>query len=228
MQLKKLQEYISQYKRQLERQPDERNLYKWESLRIFQENWDIDAPDFAAMYNRSLQNSQTRRLWSRENFAPKEMLLKFIAMQPDFVRSMFRDLFNEEKEVENRVDRFVFYCDELLKEYKEQYPRSIENNHYHGNYGLISLYLAFQYPELYAPYDFHLFQQVLLKLSAKNIPPTHDVGRHFKVMRTIYQFLMKEEGLLEIHQQRLHPTQHYQQPTLLLVDDFCHFLKGQD
>lgn len=35
------------------------------------------------------------------------------------VRRAFQDLFNEEKDVAARADRFVFYCDDLLQTYKE-------------------------------------------------------------------------------------------------------------
>ena len=81
------------------------------------------------------------------NFFPKEMMLKFIEMAPDFVRNMFRDLFNENKEVENRISRFQFCCDSLLSEYKSKFPLTIENRHFHLENHMISMYLCFRFPE---------------------------------------------------------------------------------
>jgi len=223
MQLKALQENIKAYHQHLRQQRNHRTLYKWESQRIFQENWNANAPDFAEMYDHSLDNSRTRRLWNRENFEPKRMMLEFIQLQPDLVRSLFKDLFDESKAVENRIESFVFHCDELLTAYKEHHPHSIENNHYHQNYEMVALYLAFRYPEQYTLYNFELFQQLLVQLKAKNIPEIHDLGRYFKIMRTIYTFLKKEDGLLQTHQQRLQ-TRHYHGESLLLAEDFAHFL----
>src|SRR5690606_6359721 len=106
------------------------------------------------MYDQSLQNSQSRRLWVGENFFPKEMMLKFTGLQKEYVRLAFRDLFNESKDISGRMDRFIFYCDELLGEYKSVNPKSIENRHFHDeNYHMISLYLAFEFTENYTFYD---------------------------------------------------------------------------
>lgn len=221
MQLKKIQEHIAAYKKQLSKNPNP-NLYKWESQQIWQENWDIEARDFAEMYDRSLENSQTRRIWNRESYAPKKMMLEFAKMQPHFVYSMFQELFNEDKDIGNRVDRFVFYCDELLKEYKSKNPHSIQNQHYQ-DYEIISHYLAFQYPDRYTPYQFDLFQNTLEKIGSRDLPRTHDLPRHFKVMKTLYQFLSKDEQLLALQQSQLE-EQHYQGRSLLLVEGFGIFL----
>jgi len=221
MQLKKIQEHIAAYKKQLSKVPST-NLYKWESQQIWQDHWDIEARDFAAMYDQSLENAKTRRIWNRESYAPKKMMLEFAKMQPHFVYSMFQELFNEDKDIGNRVDRFVFYCDELLKEYKSKHPHSIQNQHYQ-DYEIISHYLAFQYPDRYIPYQFEVFQNTLEKIGSRDLPPTHDLPRHFKVMKTLYQFLSKDEELLELQQKQLE-EQHYQGKSLLLVEDFGLFL----
>jgi len=89
MQLKKIQEHIVAYKKWLSKNQNS-NLFKWESQQIWQDNWDIEARDFGAMYDQSLENSKTRRIWNRENYAPKKMMLEFAKMQPHFVYSMFQ------------------------------------------------------------------------------------------------------------------------------------------
>ncbi|NET34145.1 MAG: hypothetical protein F6K19_19330, partial [Cyanothece sp. SIO1E1] len=162
MQLKLIQADMAAYKEFLGTSKAEKFLHIWESQLIFQEQWDLAAPEIPQMYDRSLQNSQTKRLWKREAYEPKRMMLAFMDMQADFVGYMFKDLFNEEKSIGGRVDRFVFHCDELLQEYKQQFPRSIDNNHYHGDrYQMLSLYLAFRFPDLYTYYDGPAFWKVL-------------------------------------------------------------------
>jgi hypothetical protein len=225
MNLQKLNHTIQEYKSYLKSHRQHDPYWKWESLKIFQENWDLEALDFRNMYDRSLENSRTRRLWKRENYEPKDMMLKFIGLNSEFVRYMFQDLFNENKEVDGRIDRFVFHCDELLREYKETHPRSVENSHFHDdNYQMVSLYLAFRYPELYAPYDFESFRKLLQLLGSMDVPKVNDVGRYFKVMRTVYKFLQKDGEVPDIHRQRLKPDQHFEGETLLVAEDFMRIM----
>jgi hypothetical protein len=70
MEVKKLNAKILEFKSFLKRDRDFVELYKWESLSHFQEHWDIEAPDFGKMYDQSLQNTKTQRLWKRENWRP--------------------------------------------------------------------------------------------------------------------------------------------------------------
>ncbi|MEO1259221.1 MAG: hypothetical protein AAFZ15_10510 [Bacteroidota bacterium] len=226
MNLKKLNEAIGQYKHFLRTHPRHDPHWKWESQRIFQDNWNLETGDLAGMFDSSLQNSQTRRLWNRENYAPKKMMLKFIETSEDYVRFSFQDLFNEEKDIEGRVDRFVFYCDELLKSYKDAKPLTIENRHFHDdNYGMISIYLAFRFPNIYTPYSFDNFKRLMQRLGSLDVPKINDVSRYFKVMRTIFNFIKKDEEILEIHRSSLEEGKHFMGETLLVVEDFCGWVK---
>lgn len=223
MQLKRINHYIGQYKRFLESPEADTNLYIWESQFIFQEEWDEDHEDWGEMYSQALQNSTTRRLWNRQAYEPKAMMLKFIRFQPDYVRQMFLDLYNEDKALEGRLSRFVFYCDQLLEAYREEYPTSRDNKHYHDDdYHMGFLYLAFRYPEKYALYDAQAFKRLLIKLGSKNIPQANDVERFAKVVATLYKFLQKEEDIVELHRQRLQEGKHYNGESMLLVYDFYH------
>jgi hypothetical protein len=196
------------------------NLHVWESLHIFQQKWNEQALDFPAMYQACLDNSQTRRLWSRENFEPKRVMLELARWQPHLARELFIELYNEEKSPEGRIDRFRFHCDQLLADYRERHPKSLAFDHYHGDYQMIFLYLAFRYPERYALYDFNAFQASLRLLGATNPPFTHDPERYVKTTRTIFQLMKKQEGLLEAHQRRLDPGRHYMGEAALLAYEF--------
>lgn len=221
MNLQKISEAIASYVEFLLASPGYNPYWKWEVPRHFQENWDDGAMDFKGMYGRCLQNSVSRRLWKRENHEPREMMLKFAELNSEFVRYAFKDLFNEGKEVEGRADRFVFHCDELLREYKETHPRTVENSHYHGDdYQMVSLYLSWRYPAQYAPYDFQGFRKLMQLLGSRDVPRVNDIDRYFKVMRTLYKFLQKDEKALKIHQQRLKPSLHFTGETLLVAEDF--------
>lgn len=218
MQLKKIQEVLEQFKAHLESEQKEQHLYVYESQKIFQENWDLGVSDLAGMYNRSLNNTQTRRLWNRENYEPKRIMLEFWRMQPDFVKQMFQDLFDEKKSADGRVGRFVFYCDELLTEYLEKHPRSREGKHFHQDgYQMVSLYLTFRYPDQYTLYALDRFRRLLTTLGTPDMPATHDFERFCKVTRTLWGFMQKDEALMEAHRARLEEGKHYQGESLLPV-----------
>lgn len=222
--LSRIQTAITDYKKWLTGTKHHPFVYKWESVQHFQDHWNLDTPDPAAMFESSFHNSETRRLWQTENWQPKRMMTEFWRFDPMTVRLMFEDLFNETREVEGRVSRFLFGCDSLLRDYKKARPTSIENNHYHDDFQMIALYLAFRYPESYAPYNFPVFQKAMTRLGAHDVPQANDVTRYFKVLRTLMTFLEKDGGVMPAMQKHLHPRRHFQGKTLLYAEDFCRFI----
>ena len=150
MQVKKIQEAFAAYRAFLQSPAAEDRLYLWEIQQHFQKHWDVEAEDLAAMYDQSLQSQHTRRHWRRENYDPKQMMLNFMQLDDNYLRQIFKDLFNERNDISGRVDRFLFHCDQLLQEYKRRNPRKIDNNHDHADgYQMISLYLSLRYPDQY-------------------------------------------------------------------------------
>ncbi|TNE60998.1 MAG: hypothetical protein EP344_06635 [Bacteroidetes bacterium] len=227
MVLTKIQSAIADYKNWLLQLRHHPSVYKWESLQQFQAHWDPDASDPVAMFDQCFQNSVTKRLWQQENWYPKKMMLAFWELEPQMVRAMFDDLFNETRDAEARIGRFLFGCDELLRDYKRAHPTSVENNHYHDDYRMIALYLGFRYPDQYAPYEFVVFREVLEQFQARDIPEQNDIGRYFKVLRTLMNFLEKDGEVVPAINRHLKPQQHFPAKTLLLAEDFCQFVAAR-
>jgi hypothetical protein len=225
MQLKRIQAALAAYKTYLETPENDARIYLWESQQIFQTQWNLEAFDLAAMYNRSLDSRHSRRMWNRENYEPKRIMGVFFLEQADFVKQMFQDLFDEKKTLEGRASRFVFYCDQLLDDHREKHRKSKIDGHFHDDgYQIVSLYLAFRYPAVYNLYDLRSFQQILEKFGAPEIPKTHDLERYAKVCKTLYNMIQKEEEILTLHQQRLNPQYHYMDESMLLVYDFMQYI----
>jgi hypothetical protein len=227
MNLQKLNDAIAKYAKYLSTHPEHDPYLPWESQRIFQLNWDVESLDFRTMFDSSLENSRSRRLWKREHYEPKEMMLRFIEMNREFVRQVFQDLFNENKDVDGRIGRFTFHCDELLAAWHEEHPSSKLNSHYHHDgYQMVSLYLAFRYPAQYLLYDFESFRRLMELLGSRDVPTVNDLGRYFKAMRTIFTFLKKNEEILPLHSKRITPGLHYEGETLLVAWDFMQVTTG--
>lgn len=227
MQLHKIKAYFQAYEQWLQTPAAEKRLHYWETQAHWQNNWDEESFELDQVYDSCLQNTTTKRLWKREAYEPKRMIRQFIALDRHFVHQMFKDLFNEDREVHARADRFIFYCDQLLQQYRKEKPAARDTGHYHDDgYKMVSLYLSFQYPDRYAPYQAKRFLELLRRVGAANIPPAGDFPRHIKVMRTLQTLLNKEASLIAVHRARLRP-EHYQVESYLLAFDFACFVVEQ-
>lgn len=221
MKLDVLQERIEAFAGILKSRDGAVHLYKYEMLDHFRSAWTFDTEDFAGMYDRALQSDVTRRWWKRENYRPKETMLLFIKAEEQYVRQSFKELFNESNNVENRIDRFIFYGDELLRMYKRANRDSIENNHYQDS-TIISLYLASMHPDRYTLYPGRTtFNKALRTLHAKENPDKDDLARYFKVSQTLHQFLMKNAKVQALIADGIRPDKH-----LLLSHELMCFLAG--
>jgi len=217
MKLQNINHLIQKFKSFLKEQKDFPVAYKWECLNNFQQNWDLEVSDFAGMYDSSIQSNLSRSLWKGTNYTPKEHMLRFIKLDSDLVRHMFTDLFDESKSIDGRTGRFVFYCDQLMEEYKRQHPASIDNNHDHGDYRMVSLYLGFRFPEKYCLYNFEDFCTFLKLVDSNKIPTSHDLDRFFKLSRTVSGLMDKDEGLQALFLQKTRGASFYGSPSLLWV-----------
>ena len=175
------------------------------------------------MYDQSLQNTKTQRLWKRENWRPKELMLQLINLEPDFARRIFRKLFDESANIDTRISMFKFGCEELLREFKHQNKRTIENNHYHDDSEMIFLYLTFQFPKEFTFYDYQPFIETLKQLGIQDIPDPYNTERFLKLTKILYTFLKKDEELMAIQQKRLPVNRFYKDDSKLIVHDFYSF-----
>jgi len=207
---------IENYK-QLIKSADYDELYKWEALKNFQDAWDIEADDFKDMYDNSIRSKDTNNLWANPHWFPKAVMLRFIEHDKERVRQMFCDLFNEDENIDKRIERFVFHCDRMREEIY-QYDKAIKN-HFHDGQRMVSLYLAFRYPAKYAIYKYTEFKTFMELVKVTDIPRTGEYERFFKVVRTLYNILAKDEELMKLHRAIL-ADDCYKGETLMLAQDF--------
>lgn len=212
------------FREAIDQKPELMDELLWEVTRNFQENWDLEVLDFAAMYDRSLESRISRRLWKGVDYYPKEALAAFIAKDKEIVRVMFRDLFDEKRDVIGRVSRFSFHCDQLLDSHRKDLPDLLD--HYHGDERMPGLYLALRYPDLYVYPELEIFRRCMIKLDARNVPSVIPVDTYFKMMRTIDKFLMMDEHLVRAYEKRLADIPHFEGKTLLPALDFIRWMNA--
>lgn len=122
--------------------PDEK--YKWEAVKCFQVNWDVNEDDFTSMLTKAL--SRTGNLLASINNFPARMIAKFAEIAQEEVRSMFIELFDESKDVYERIDTFKQKSNSLL----ERYGKGAAQHYQYEN--AISTYLWLRYPDKYYIY----------------------------------------------------------------------------
>lgn len=217
MNLQAIQETITQYARVLHDRP---NLYVWTVQHRFQHHWDLQSMDLADMFDQSLQSDINRRIWSRQGYQPKEIILQFIQIDPHLVHKMFTDLFHQERDLNGRINRFQFHADELIQRYRELRRKP----HYAGHdqdLEIITFYLAMRFPAICAPYHHDAFLSSLVRFQARDLPVIPDPERWMKVARTLLTFQMKNQDLMNQYQMIRKDLSRYQGDTLLLPWDMA-------
>lgn len=140
----KLQAAIAAYKKDFNTHIGE-ELYKWRAVKKFQDVWDIDAPDFGAMFWEA--TSLHLNLLDSRNHYVRSMLKEMYDVEPETVIKMFRDLFDETKPLEDRINRFRKESDRIRTDH---WP---DKMHYQ-DINAISTYLWFRFPEKYYTYKY--------------------------------------------------------------------------
>ena len=154
----RLKDVLVEYKKNFVSKQWGDEKYKWEAVKWFQDNWDVNAPDFAEMLNRSLD--KTFNLLASNNNFPKGMIVGFAKAAPEEVRAMFIALFDESKDVFERMDAFKFQSSILL----EKYGNGAAQHYQYEN--AISTYLWLRYPDKYYIYKFGEAKTVANELEA--------------------------------------------------------------
>ena len=88
--------------------------YKWEMVKHFQDNFDLEAENFSEMLKRSL--AKTSNLLAGGYYLPRTVLVNMFAQnEPETVRKMFRELFDEKNNIWLRIDNFKSQSNNLLE-----------------------------------------------------------------------------------------------------------------
>lgn len=176
--------------------------YKWEAVKWFQDNWNVNAPDFAEMLNRSLD--KTFNLLASNNNFPKGMIVGFAKSAPEEVRAMFIVLFDESKDVFERMDAFKMQSSILL----EKYGNGAAQHYQYEN--AISTYLWLRYPDKYYIYKFGEVKTVASELESdyrfKKGAYADNIRNFLKLYDEISAALKEDTELVNLFQSQLTDT----------------------
>lgn len=120
--------------------------YKWQAIEWFRKNWKIEASDFAAMLETSLDKAYN--LLTSGNYFAKGMIVLFAKENPEYVRDMFRGLYDETIPLSERISGF-----RNKSEYALEHFTPDAKNHFQDEKA-ISVYLWLRYPDKYFIYKY--------------------------------------------------------------------------
>ena len=185
------QQVLAAYKAVFVRKQWPEEKYKWIAVKHFQDNWDIDAPDFAAMLKNAL--AKTGNLLVSVNNFPARMITEFAEVAPEQVRAMFKELFDETLDIGLRVKSFKEKSQPLL----DIHGRNAKN-HYQGE-NTIFTYLWLRYPEKYYIYKISELKTVAETLHSnlvfQNGKYEDNIRNFLEFYDAIRQELLKDDEL---------------------------------
>ena len=210
-------QYLEQFPAILTSREELPNLYMWDAQQHFAKVWDIEKLDFDLMYAESLHSDISNRLWIGVDYHPKESMITFLKYEKEFIRSMFRDLFNEGKDLQMRISRFIFHCDELRKQIKKREPKLL--HHYHDEKMVVN-YLMLNDPQRYTYFDLVSFRKAMEAMQARNIPEHITIESYTKLMRIIQNFIKADTSMANGYRSLFPYQKLYVAGSMLMALDF--------
>lgn len=198
----RLKDVLVKYKQDFVSTQWDNEKYKWEAVKCFQDNWDVNAADFADMLTRSL--AKTYNLLASMNNFPARMITGFAKTAPEEVRSMFIALFDENKDVYERIDAFKMQSSILL----EKYGNGAGQHYQYEN--AISTYLWLRYPDKYYIYKFGEIKAVADELESdyrfKKGAYADNIRNFYKLYDEICEELKQDTELVNLFKSQLTDT----------------------
>ena len=176
--------------------------YKWEAIKCFQDNWDVNAADFADMLTRSL--SKTYNLLASQNNFPAKMIQGFAKTAPEEVRGMFIALFDESEDVVNRIIMFKDKASIML----EKYGNGAGQHYQYEN--AISTYLWLRFPDKYYIYKYGEIKTVADELGSdlhfKKGAYVDNLRNFYKLYDEICDVIKTDEELVALFKSQITDT----------------------
>lgn len=194
--------------------------FKWRAVKCFQNHWDIDTPDFANMLDSSL--AETSVLLSGSHRYPMNTIIEFSKAHPEEIRSIFKNLYDEEKDLIERIHEFKKQATVLQKKYGKNGEQHFQDEN------AITTYLWLKYPDKYYIYKYNVVKTVAEILegdySFKKGSYDNNLENFFEFYNEICSALKQNNELIEIVQSHL-DEQCYDDPQCkTLTIDFCFYL----
>jgi len=201
-------------------------LYKWETVQWFQDNWVDNHSGSNILQNieRSFMNKNANNLWSGVHYLPYKALTDFAAERPETISAMLHELFDEERSLLDRIRDFEEKSS-VVKD--EVHPNNPDWDHYQSDRAMV-LYLTLRYPDRYFFYKKRMFDD-FCKVSKFWPPFGRGTRKEYKVIEDfllmceeLKSVLKDDEELMALHHARLPESITFDDDDNMLVQDFMY------
>ena len=196
----------------------ERESYKWDAVKCFQEHFSLDAEDFVEMMRASLD--KTDNLLSGNMYFARATILKMMETNPEDVRTCFRHLYDESIDIADRMTSFLQRIKKLFSIQKAQ-GLFKDNETYQQSSRTVSVYLSLNKPAEHYLYMEKMYQ-TFLDVTGAYLPK---IGRtdyvlfeYEMVCDEIRKILLKNDKLVALHDKTYSDIYDYH----LLTQDFLY------
>lgn len=166
--------------------------YKWEAIAHFQKYWDVKAKNFLDMFMKA--TDKTYNLLASMNNYPRGMIKAFATVDPEAVRVMFIRLFDESKNLAERIEQFIISAEEL----RVAYDDGTWKQHYQTP-NAITTYLWLRYPDKYYIYKYAETRAIAKTIESNFIPKKGgaiaNVERGINLYNEIREVIIKDNEL---------------------------------
>ncbi len=218
MNIQKVREIIKLYKQYFPKIHRE-EIYKWQAVKCFQDNWDINASDFYSMLERSLHLS--KNLLDSKLYYPKAMLLEFTEINPKLVRQLFIDLYNEDEDLIERIISFKERIKQLNSKYKP------DKNDYQDLRAVL-VYLCLHYPDRYYFYKTKMFKEFVEAVDypyeVKKGSP-ENITQYLTLCNLLKAEILRDNELLELHRTRITEREFFDSSFNILTQDVIYAVR---
>lgn len=216
-----MEELLTTYIDNLKTQGDPNETYKWEAINHFQEQWNIQAPDFAAMFLEAFKKKSNLMYQNSWGF-----IKKAVTHFPEEVRQMFQELYNETIPLKDRIETFQQKAETLVTRVKEATGKKKFNAQQDER--TLSVYLAFRFPEKYFLYKSSFYDSLCNVLNV----PTEQTGQRYIHYMTLAeevkrQYIAGNEALQKIHQ-NIYPKTTWNDDNLITQNFLYNMLEKDD
>ena len=177
-------ELINQYKNLVSKDQNEPELYKWQLIKEFQQKWNIEADDFAAM----LQSINFENLL---DFRSKTLII-FSNEYSEEARSLFKMLFDEEIPLEKRIKDFGDSAEKIVRK------RHPDKGSFQDERS-IATYLTFRYPNKYTFYKYTLYSDYADILNIDKVKVGERYIHYLQLIdEFVEEYISKDEELISL------------------------------
>lgn len=194
-------------------------LYKWRAVQAFQENWDLDAPDFPAMLRQSL--AETGNLLTSTQYFARLMIERFADQLPEEVRAAFGQLYDEGQPLAERLPRFKA----AAEDWRERFEGAPAASHYQDERAML-VYLTLRYPDRYYLFKPMMYQHfaalVAVPVDKRQQARLERVAGYLELADQVRDVLAQDSALVAAHHARLPANVYPDEALHLLTQDFIY------